>query len=233
MVNKCLILFILIANICFCQEYDKDKFIELTHFEFQEILNNSKSLSGNYYIIHSKKGKIISVDIKRYLKGEKTGEWLGFLSTIGVLNLASVFNYENNKLHGYFFITDNHTYYEEGYYKNGKKYGLWTKKVFYDNDVIETIRYNKDGLKHGEYTKIDYESEEKEVISYKNGKKHGKYYLENKKYKKTTVGVYKNDLKHGVWVMTDKYLTVINEDGSETPSIKKEYYRNGILIKKE
>ena len=232
MVNKYLIIIIFIANICSGQEFYKDKYIRLSNFEFQEVFKNSKSLSGNYYIIHSKKGKTVSVDIKRYLKGRKTGEWLGFSSIIGSMDLSFVSNYENNKLHGYFFITDNHTYYEEGYYKDGKKYGLWTKKFFFDKDIIETTEYNKNGKKHGSYTKIDFGFEEKEVISYKKGKRHGKYYLENKKYKTSVKGAYKNNLTHGLWIIKDEYLTIIKEDGSETPSIKKEYYRNGILIKK-
>lgn len=233
MENKigCLILVLLIVTSVFSQN-EEDRYVKLSQFESKEF--SKKTLeSGNSYLIHQNNGDVQSLEIRKYKNEKKHGEWLTFLKTVGSIDLVNVCNYDKGLKNGYFFDTDNHTYYEEGYYKNGEKYGLWTKKIFFDNDIIETTIYNKKGKKHGNYTKIDFEFEEKEVISYKNGKRHGKYYLENKKYKKTIVGTYKNDLKHGIWITTDKYLTVINKDGSKAPSIKREYYKNGKLIKTE
>lgn len=123
--------------------------------------------------------------------------------------MVSVTNYINGKLQGYFYKTDNHTYSEEGYYKNGEKHGVWSKKNYSDVDIVETITYNK-GKKCGEYSF-------KETI---NGKI------------KTIKGIYKQNKKHGVWIIKDEYLTIIRDDGAEVPSFKKEYYKKGILIKK-
>ncbi len=230
MAHKYLIIFNFIISVCFSQTHIKDNYIKLSKFDFQEVIKGSKSITGNYYIIHSKKGKVLGIDIKRYLNGKKTGEWLGFIATVGGMDLAAVSNYVNDKLHGYFLITDNHTYKEEGYFRKGKKYGIWTKKSFFDQDIIETTKYNKKGKKHGVYTRINIEEEIKEVFFYKNGKRHGKYHFENKKYKETVLGAYKQGLKHGLWITTKEYLPEIDKDGNITPFIKKEYYKNGVLI---
>ena len=231
MVNKILILVTLFTlQTTYSQEIGShiERYIFLSRMEYEVLIENKheSSLNGNYYIVDKKQ----NISIKKYKKGIKEGEWLNFYSLFNDIKLTSTTNYVKGKLHGYFFRTDNHTYYEEGYYKNGKKYRLWTKKYF-DKDILETENYNKSGKKHGDYTKIDFEFEEKEIISYKNGRKHGKYYLENKKYKTTIKGTYRNNLKHGIWTTKDEYLTKINEDGTETPSIKKECYKNGKILK--
>ncbi len=79
MVYKYIVFFIFIINVCFGQEYDKNKYVKLSQLEFKEVVRKSKSLSGNYYITHFKKGELVGIDIKRYLNGEKTGEWLGLV----------------------------------------------------------------------------------------------------------------------------------------------------------
>ncbi|MFB9057625.1 hypothetical protein ACFFU9_12825 [Mariniflexile ostreae] len=199
----------LLFQISYSQEiniYDENyKF--LSKIEYEKVLNISdgKLLDGNYYVVDSKK----NISIKRFIKGIKTGEWLSFHSLFNGLKLVSTVNYSNGKLQGYFYRTDNHTYNEEGYYKDGEKHGVWTKKTYSDMNIVE-------------------------IITYKKGKKDGKYSLEEiiEGKTKTIKGKYKHNKKCGLWVIKDEYLTIIKEDGSEEPSIKKEYYRNGILIKK-
>ncbi|MBQ0740766.1 hypothetical protein J9332_41470, partial [Aquimarina celericrescens] len=79
------------------------------------------------------------------MKGQKVGEWLVFRDLFYGLKLAFVANYKRNKLNGYYFESDNHPYSKEGYYKNGKKQGVW--KIKEAGNVMEVTF--KNNLKSG------------------------------------------------------------------------------------
>ncbi len=151
MANKLLtFILILVCQITFSQtiSVSPEQYTFLSYIEYEYILEHKaeQSLDGNYYVVDKKN----NISIKRYKKGIKTGEWLSFYKFFDGLRLNYIAHYKNGKLHGYFFITDNHDYSEQGYYRQGKKHGLWTKKTYSDSDIIETTRY-KAGKKHGEY----------------------------------------------------------------------------------
>ncbi|MBL3655136.1 toxin-antitoxin system YwqK family antitoxin [Fulvivirga sediminis] len=166
-----LILFVLITTSSYSQTKE-DRYIKLSQFESEEYLANPVKTGNAYLIHHQDKGKVRSLEIKKYKNGQKDGEWLAFLRTIGAFDLVNVTNYKNGLKHGYFFNTDNHVYSEEGYYKKGEKHGAWIKKNYEDVETIETTTYKK-GKKHGVYSLIQVINE-KSVVLKKEYYKHDK-----------------------------------------------------------
>ena len=77
------------------------------------------------------------------IKGLITGEWLSFYALLNGLKLISVANYSKGKLKGYFYNSGNHTYSEEGYYKNDKKHGIWAKNTELERSIIEITTFKK------------------------------------------------------------------------------------------
>jgi antitoxin component YwqK of YwqJK toxin-antitoxin module len=174
--NTLLLVFVLNNLIIFSQNFKVYKYTELSSHEYSEFTKNgiTNKMDGNFSIItRSKQGDIIAVEIKRFKKGKKTGEWITYRSLFGILKLSFVSNYKNNELSGYYFRTDNHTFLEEGFYKANIKHGKW------------------------KYQKEDTETE----VIYKNGKKFGSY--KETFDTGSITGQFKNDKKTGVWLLKD------------------------------
>ncbi|WP_438709991.1 hypothetical protein ACSTS3_11420 [Aquimarina muelleri] len=179
------IAFVMISFSCltlFSQDFSKYDYISLENYEFQNFIKDgvAKELSGNFYIVdRSNGGKIMSIEIKRYLKGQKVGEWLVFRDLFNGLKLAFVANYKRNKLNGYYFESDNHSYSKKGFYKDNMKEGLWKLS---ENGFLEEIKYSND-VKSGVY--------------------------KSTKDRMIVRGQYINGLKEGVWTTTDSDLGLV------------------------
>lgn len=216
-IQKIVVLIVFFLSIkCLSQEFDTSGYIQLDYNEYQELIKNgaSSNLNGNFSIIRrGKEGKVINLEIKHYKDGKKTGEWISYHNLFVGLRLSFVANYKDDKLHGYYFRTDNHTFSEKGFYKNDKKHGEW--EISKDGELKEYTY--KNGVKHG-FFKVTNEIDEVSEGYYKKGKKDGKYKEVFETI--TKIGQYKNDMKSGIWTIED---TITGET-------TKEVYKDGKLI---
>lgn len=189
--NIVLIVFLLSNLIVFSQDFKGYEFIELAGYEYAEFTKNgiTNKMNGNFSITtRNKKGDIITIEIKRFNKGKKTGEWITYRNLFGGLKLSFVANYKDNILEGYYFESDNHTFSKKGFYKKGKKHGYWKHS---ENETYENINY-KNGLKCGKYSSEDPLSDEKINGHYKKGKKDGLWTIEDTSTGEITREIYKN-----------------------------------------
>ena len=175
------------------QTKDNFGYTEITNEDYTRIVKEGKEtkLDGKYYIRHNPKGKLLGISKIEYISGKRHGEWLFFLSHMGGIDLSNVENYSFGKKNGYYFSTDNHTYSEQGYYKNDKKHGEWNTKKNNGIGYLVTIREH-----------------------YKNGKKHGAYNLKENSDGNIsiTTGKYKNDKKEGVWLIEDTSIGQVTKE---------------------
>lgn len=198
----------MVSYAVYSQKIFKESYTKLSQFESDAFLNRDFE-KGNYYLIRGKDNEVKGIYIRSYKNGKRNGEWLEFSKIFGGINLKNVCTYKLGKKHGYFFNTDNHTITEEGYYKNGKKHGLWEiTKVLGGYPITSKGHYKK-------------------------GKRNGIWTIEESLYNGNIIsnGIYKDDKKHGLWKIKDTSVMIIKDDGSEEQSIIKEYYKKGKLIK--
>lgn len=214
--NIVTVVFVLNNFIVFSQDYKGYEYTELAGYEYAEFTKSgiTNKMDGNFSITtRNKKGDIITIEIKRFDKGKKTGEWITYHNLFTGLKLSFVANYKEGILNGYYFRTDNHTFSEKGFYKNNKKHGEWE---FSRDGEIKKYTYKKD-VKHG-FFKATNEIGKISEGYYKKGEKDGKYKEVFETI--TKIGQYKNDLKSGIWTIQDAI----------TGKTTKELYKNGKLI---
>ncbi|WP_299184635.1 hypothetical protein [uncultured Aquimarina sp.] len=189
--NIVLVVFVLNNLLVFSQNFKGYEYTELAGYEYEEFTKNGNTnkMDGNFSITtRSKKGDIITIEIKRFDKGEKTGEWITYRNLFGGLKLSFVANYKDNVLEGYYFESDNHTFSKKGFYKKGKKHGYWEHS---ENDTHENINY-KNGLKCGSYSSEDNMSGIQVKGQYKKDKKDGTWIIKDNTIEEATKEVYKN-----------------------------------------
>ncbi|SEL78597.1 hypothetical protein SAMN04487910_3246 [Aquimarina amphilecti] len=189
--NIVLVVFVLNNLLVFSQNFKGYEYTELAGYEYEEFTKNGNTnkMDGNFSITtRSKKGDIITIEIKRFDKGEKTGEWITYRNLFGGLKLSFVANYKDNVLEGYYFESDNHTFSKKGFYKKGKKHGYWEHS---ENDTHENINY-KNGLKCGSYSSEDNMSGIQVKGQYKKDKKDGTWIIKDTTIEEVTKEVYKN-----------------------------------------
>lgn len=80
---------------------------------------------------------------------------------------------------------------EQGFYKYGRKHGIWLEKEPDQGKSASGEYHNehKDGL----WTQLDTNGMVESVYNWKDGKKHGKFFLYNAAGEKINEGLYKND----------------------------------------
>jgi len=200
--------FLTVSYTIYAQDVFKESYTKLSQFK-SDTISNRDFERGNYYLIRGKGNDVKGIYIRSYKNGKKDGKWLEFSKIFGGVNLKNVCTYKLGKKHGYFFYTDNHTITEEGYFKKGKKHGLW--KI---TKVLGGYSITSKGF-------------------YKKGKRHGTWTIEEFLYNGNIIskGAYKKDKKHGLWKIKDTSIMIIKDDGSEEPSIINEHYKKGKLIK--
>ncbi|WP_027395412.1 hypothetical protein [Aquimarina latercula] len=189
--NIVLVVFVLNNLLVFSQNFKGYEYMELAGYEYEEFTKNGNTnkMDGNFSITtRSKKGDIITIEIKRFDKGEKTGEWITYRNLFGGLKLSFVANYKDNVLEGYYFESDNHTFSKKGFYKKGKKHGYWEHS---ENDTHENINY-KNGLKCGSYSSEDNMSGIQVKGQYKKDKKDGTWVIKDTTIEEVTKEFYKN-----------------------------------------
>ncbi|AXT56223.1 hypothetical protein D1815_10825 [Aquimarina sp. AD1] len=189
--NIVLVVFVLNNLLVFSQNFKGYEYTELAGYEYEEFTKNGNTnkMDGNFSITtRSKKGDIITIEIKRFDKGEKTGEWITYRNLFGGLKLSFVANYKDNVLEGYYFESDNHTFSKKGFYKKGKKHDYWEHS---ENDTHENINY-KNGLKYGSYSSEDNMSGIQVKGQYKKDKKDGTWIIKDTTIEEVTKEVYKN-----------------------------------------
>ena len=109
----------------------------------------------------------------------------------------------------------------EEFYVNGKKHG--TEKIFYPGNGVAEIIPWVDGVKEGEWEQFYDDGAPKLTGSYKDGEKEGPLLTFFLNGKLLVSGFYLNGRQDSTWVYYD-------DKGSVT---LKEYYDDGILLKKE
>ena len=119
--------------------------------------------------------------------------------------------------------TDYSVFFEIGYFKDGKREGVWTSYWFNDKGVpkLASKVSFKDNQIDGQLIDYLHNEEIDAVRSYKNGTPHGiwqNYYAGNNQVAYS--GHYKEGKKYGTWI-------VYNEDGSLD---NLEHYIDGVLI---
>lgn len=192
MVNKLVVslTLVLICNISNSQNKHPERFISLIDFEYNTILKDlpSNIPDGRYYTSSKyKDGKIKSIQTIGYKNQKKHGESLTFKKALGIMFVANVTNYFKGKREGYYFDTDNHTFSEEGYYKNGKKHGFWKIRK---NDFFENIHY-QNGLKSGNYSSQDNLLGKNSTGQYKKNRKENVWFIEDTNTGEITKETYK------------------------------------------
>jgi hypothetical protein len=227
----------LLALFCW-SEVVNSQIVEISPFDSFDLSSPPESLNNKrFYWTQYDNGKIVSLTIGGFFKGNKHGEFLYFnmfRDDYWVLEKSE--NYSNGILDGYWECLIPHGY-EKGFYKKGEKDGLW---IVVQDDEITKCEY-KQGSRNGIYERTNqfhkiagqYKKDKKtetwttttevytEIIKYKNDLKHGEY----KRCTTTTytIGNYKNDKKHGIWLT----YNIINNSLEE---IQRETYKNDILV---
>ena len=173
-----------VTNSIFGQSSYPEEFTKLIDFEYDEIKDDSiRNISdGRYYKTNYKNDKLISIETIGYKKRKKHGESLTFRQGLGMMFISKVANYTNGVLDGYFLSTDRHTFSKQGYYKKGKKEGIW--KESNGTNFLE--------------------------ITYAKGVKCGSYKSKNQTLNLIISGEYKNGKKDGTWIIEDtsvKHIT--------------------------
>jgi len=184
-----ILFFYAIGNALKAQTNNHDDYINLQLPEYNEIVNSKAEgkLNGSYYITDVKKGVIKYLSIKKYKKGLREGEWIGFSNAFGNFKQDFSATYKNNKLDGYYLRTDNHTFLEKGYYKKGEKDGIWIEEK---EGVEETITYTK-GVLCGNYNSNNTNDNILTKGKYKKGKKVGVWVIKDKITGKVTKQIFK------------------------------------------
>ncbi|GGX15604.1 hypothetical protein [Aquimarina muelleri] len=168
-----------------------DSFIKLLDFEYDDIINNNvKNIpDGRYYKTkYSNENVLMEIEVTGYKNQKKHGESLTFLKGLESMFIAKVVNYKNDVMNGYYFESDNHTYSKEGYYKNGKKQGVW--KIKEAGNVMEVTF--KNNLKSGLFKSNDKTLNIKEFGKHKKDKKEGVWLIEDTSIGQVTKEVYKD-----------------------------------------
>ncbi len=173
------------------QNIEDYEYTRLAGYEYAEFTKNgiTEKMNGNFSITtRTKESKTITIEIKRFKKGKKNGEWITYQNLFAGLKLSFVGNYKDDVLDGYYFESDNHTFSKKGFYKNDKKHGCWEISR---NDTHENINY-KNGLKSGEYLSQDNTSGINIKGQYKKDKKTGVWTIEDTLTEGITKETYKN-----------------------------------------
>jgi hypothetical protein len=149
-------------------------------------------------------GKPVGLTIGGFSAGKKEGEFLFFRMVYDRRwSLIGIENYSHGVPDGYWEHSDLGSH-EIGYYKNGKKEGMW---IFDQTSDVPG---------------------ELEHIEYRRGVRHGKYESSDQFYRK--IGNYKNDMKSGTWV--ESYYDIKDEYGykygKDAESTEITEYRKGI-----
>ncbi len=182
----------LLTTICsvYGQSDYPEEFVKLIDFEYDEIKDDSiRNVSdGRYYKTNYEDGKLISIETIGYKDRKKHGESLTFRQGLGIMFISKVVNFEKGVLHGYFSSTDRHTFSKQGYYKKGKKEGVWKES---NGTNFSEITYKKDA-KCGFFKSNDSTLKTKISGHYKKDKKDGIWIIEDTETNEKTKEVYKD-----------------------------------------
>lgn len=147
---------------------------------------------------------------------------------------TEIINYsENGSLikNGEYILTCKNSHTEKGFYKNGKKDGLWIVKNK-EGFTVSKIEYSEGEL-NGKYELYFYKGEPKLKAQFENNLQIGEWKYYNKKGKIVKQGKYKKGKPIGTWkVMNKKGKKVISEydfDNNKELTVSKPKIKKSIL----